>query len=102
MTEEIRVTVAPGFTLYSDFEDEDMPTWTVTGCLPTDPDSPWYNVSHYDLEDALVKAGVLERSQCDSESGQFFVYPSSEEQGRRVGAWIKERLERNVAEMILQ
>lgn len=95
----IEETVAPGFHLYHRSLHnwgEDMPEWTVTGCLPSEPfDNPWYDVSHYDLERALIAQGVLREEQCDSESGQFFVYPDSLEQCRAVGAWLKERLERD-------
>ncbi len=85
--------IAPGFELYS--PDSDMgqinDKWLVTGCLPSD--GVWQNVSHYELEDALVENGFLHRSQCDSESGQFFVYLSDEAQARAVGEYIRVRLE---------
>ena len=90
----IRETVAHGFTLIED-DDPDMPRFTVTGCLPSNPDSPWYHVGHYDLEEAIIAAGLLTRAECDSESGQFFVYPKTLESARAVGRWIDERLVRS-------
>lgn len=93
--------VAPGFRLLPPSEEWGETKWTLTGVLPGGM-SPRRDISHYDLEDRLVACGLLTRAQCDSESGQFFAYPSDRAHGLRVGAWLKERLERDVTASLLE
>lgn len=93
--------IAPGFKLYS--PDSRMgritESWLVTGVLPREPG--WWDVSHYDLESALIRDRLLTPAQCDSESGQVFLYPATEESARAVGEWLRVRLERSPAQALL-
>lgn len=81
--------VADGFDMYfADFLEP--PRWTVTGNAPddvyrADPES----FGNYEIEDAVVNAGFIPKEQCDSESGQFFCYPDTPEQGRVIGKFIQ-------------